>query len=155
MIRPPNFGYLIPGAVAGSGHPGYGGELGATLAGLKDEGFEAVLTLTESPLDHAMLEEFGMNALHIPIEDFSAPTPDQIDRAVAFIQSGLDRNSKVLVHCMGGYGRTGTILACHLVSLGRSAEAAIDEVRIKRPGSIETDTQEQAVADYERSIRKS
>jgi atypical dual specificity phosphatase len=55
----------------------------------------------------------------------------------------------VAVHCGGGLGRTGTLLACYLVSAeGLPADAAIARVRAARPGSVETEDQEQAVRRY-------
>jgi atypical dual specificity phosphatase len=45
-------------------------------------------------------------------------------------------------------GRTGTLLACYLVSLGLSPDAAIQQIRTVRPGSIETAEQEAAVAAF-------
>ena len=42
--------------------------------------------------------------------------------------------------------------ACYLVSLGYNARKAIDEVRAKRPGSIETKVQEEAVKTSEKQI---
>ncbi|HCA46062.1 MAG TPA: protein-tyrosine-phosphatase, partial [Armatimonadetes bacterium] len=53
------------------------------------------------------------------------------------------------VHCMAGLGRTGTMIACYLVSQGMPAEEAIAEVRRARPGSIQTEQQEQAVRRWQ------
>ncbi len=39
----------------------------------------------------------------------------------------------VVVHCVGGTGRTGTVLACALRKLGRSADEAIATVQAHRP----------------------
>lgn len=59
------------------------------------------------------------------------------------------------IHCAMGCGRTGTILACYLVaSEGYSADDAIIETRKRRKGSIETRRQEQAVRDYEKSLKE-
>lgn len=58
------------------------------------------------------------------------------------------------VHCAMGCGRTGTILACYLVAKeGYSADDAITETRKRRRNSIETRKQEQAVRDYEKSLK--
>jgi len=49
------------------------------------------------------------------------------------------------VHCVGGTGRTGTVLAGALRVLGRSADDAIAAVRGHRPGWPESAWQEQVV----------
>ena len=56
------------------------------------------------------------------------------------------------VSCGAGLGRTGTILACYLVSQCFSAEEAINKVRVRRPGSIETREQEDAILAYAKTV---
>ena len=51
----------------------------------------------------------------------------------------------VVVHCVGGTGRTGTVLACALRLLGRSAEDSIGTVRTHRPRWPESPWQEEVV----------
>ncbi|MFX1476004.1 MAG: protein-tyrosine phosphatase family protein, partial [Promethearchaeota archaeon] len=58
------------------------------------------------------------------------------------------RDWPVVVHCEGGCGRTGTFLAAYLISQGHSAEAAIKEIRRKRPCSIETKGQEEILYHF-------
>jgi len=41
------------------------------------------------------------------------------------------------VSCNAGYGRTGTVIACVLVTTGMSADQAIAELITKRPGARE------------------
>ena len=86
--------------------------------------------------------------IHAPIPDFAPPDPETRDRAVAFLAEHVGAGRPVLVHCGAGYGRTGTILACYLVFSGMDADAAIALVRERRPGSIETPAQEDAVRAY-------
>ena len=47
-------------------------------------------------------------------------------------------------------GRTGTVLAAYFVTQGMTARAAIERVRQLRPNSVETDEQEEAVAEFAR-----
>ena len=55
-----------------------------------------------------------------------------------FIQK-IENKEPVMVHCLAGLGRTGTILACYLIKYEKmSAEDAIQHVREKRHGSIQS-----------------
>jgi len=62
----------------------------------------------------------------------------------------LEKKMGVAVHCTAGLGRTGVVLACHLVTRGMSADNAIARIRRLRPGSIETDEQAIAVDEFAR-----
>lgn len=54
----------------------------------------------------------------------------------------LAAGKKVFIHCRGGLGRTGTLAARLLVERGLEPEMAIEEVRLARPGALETIEQE-------------
>ena len=144
MIR--NFSWLIDDEIAGMAKPAssvYDFEF------LKDKGFEAIVSLTEYPLRKVLIEEFGFSVKHIPVIDFQAPTLEQIEDFVTFAENARSEGKKLVVHCDAGVGRTGTMLACYLVSKGYNAADAIEEVRTKRPGSVETIEQEEVVIKFE------
>jgi atypical dual specificity phosphatase len=134
-----NFSWIIPDRVGGMAHP-----RPEDLERLREIGVTAILSLTPWPPEAPE----GMRVLHVPVPDMHAPTVDQLHQAVAFMQEIVRGGGKVVAHCTAGMGRTGTFLAAYLVSEGRSPRAAMEEVRRLRPGSIETDVQEEAVFLY-------
>ncbi len=115
---------------------------------LQSKGIKAVVTLTESALADAPFKQAGIEYLHIPIIDMSPPTMEQIQQFVAFVNHSLEHDKPVVAHCLGGNGRTGTMLACYLVSQGHSSSEAIRQVRRQNPSAIETLSQEEAVIEY-------
>lgn len=52
---------------------------------------------------------------------------------------------RIMIHCRGGQGRTGTLAARLLVESVVEPKRAIARVRDARPGAIETSAQEQHV----------
>jgi protein-tyrosine phosphatase len=66
-----------------------------------------------------------------PIEDFSLATPELlIDQILPFLAIADQQQEKVVVHCAGGVGQTGQILAAWLVARrGFDYESAIAAVR--------------------------
>lgn len=144
---PDNFSFVIEGKLAGMARPGRGRSLEEDLAFLKAQGIGAIVSVTEKPLDESIVWGLGLRYLHLPIPDYAAPTIQQIEQFLAFLEA-VDGDGAVAVHCYTGQGRTGTMLACALVHQGMSAEEAIRIVRAKRPPSIDTIVQEQVIFDF-------
>ena len=143
------FGWVIDGKLAGMGRPGSPfSDLGDDLDLLREAGISAIVSLTEEPLDHEILRKSGFEYSHIPIWDMTAPTQDDVHQFVLFVSQNLDAGKGVSVHCAMGLGRTGTMLASYLVYMGIDAQDAIRQVRSRRPGSIETRDQIEAIVTY-------
>ena len=61
----------------------------------------------------------------------------------------------MVVTCMGGLGRSGTIVACCLVAAGMSPEAVIAAVRTARgPRALETTAQEDFVVTFAPAMQR-
>jgi atypical dual specificity phosphatase len=125
------------------------------LAALAAHGVSVLVNLHERPHTPARLAAHGLREVHVSVRDFTAPTPAQLDAALDAVDAALAAGARVAVHCGGGLGRTGTVLACHLVRHGLGAEEAVARVRAVRPGAVETRAQLAAVHAYAERRRTS
>ncbi len=137
--------WILPGRLAGMAHPG---QSDAVLDGLREAGIGAIVTLTQRALSGEAVNKFGFEYLHLPVKDFCAPAPGQVERFVRFCDEQTAAGRAVAVHCRAGIGRTGVMLACYLVHLGEEPRAAIRKVRKVRPGALESAEQENAVYEF-------
>ena len=105
--------------------------------------------------------EMGLDVDYIrhPIVDGGVPDRDAMYRILATIDGALAGNTTVYVHCWGGVGRTGTVVATYLVQQGHTAEEALDQLarwwsqvekNSRHPRSPENDRQEAFVRSWKR-----
>jgi len=145
----PNFSWLVEHKLAAMSYP----ESEDAFTILWKMEIRVLINLAEEPLPVEFLRKVGIQVEHIPVVDFTAPTLKQVEQALTMIHDYLGRDMPVAVHCLAGFGRTGTILACYLVGGGKSADEAITAIRRWRPGSIETLDQEVVIHEYEQFRR--
>ncbi len=139
-----NFSFVIPGRLAGMARPGRYRPLAQALEFLREQGIRAIVSVTEYPLDIKAVEAAGFDYLHLPVEDYEAPTLAQIETFLGFLDAH-QADGAIGVHCAAGQGRTGVMLACAFVTRGMTADEAIAHVRDLRPPSIDTPNQEKIV----------
>lgn len=103
--------------------------------------------------DRAMI-----NLVRFPVRDVSVP--ESMDDFVLMIAGAVDalkRGETVVTHCKGGLGRAGLTGACIAIAATDaeiSSKDAIELVRAARPGTVETEAQEQFVAEFEEDWRE-
>lgn len=97
----------------------------------------------------AEVEQRGMRSRWFPIPDFG--TPESLAALVSLVEKiwvDVNQGQTVVVHCKGGLGRSGLVIACCLTNLGYSAAEAFTIVRQTRSGSVETQAQEEFVQQF-------
>jgi atypical dual specificity phosphatase len=146
-VIPNAFDWLLPGQLAACVNPAL---LASVVDDLRAQGIGLLINLHDEPDAPELLARLHAEGLHLPVADFTPPSQVQLQQGVAAIDAALGRGVRVAVHCGGGLGRTGTLLAAFLVSHGADADAAIARVREARPGSVETREQEAAVCEFAR-----
>lgn len=139
-----NLSWVIEHRLAGVASPH--SEEDVTL--LSRQGVKALVSLHDDPLPLDLLARDEIEIVHVPLADYTPPL-HQVELAIACIERFLADGRPVAVQCAKGRGRTGTILACSLVSQGYSAREAIALIRTMRPGSIEMSGQEALIEEYE------
>ena len=145
-----NGNWLYPDRLLACSYP-WGADGLSTLA---ERGISVVVNLHERAHAPDRLARLGLTEVHLPVPDFTPPTPDQLARGVHAINRALVDGKRVAVHCAAGLGRTGTLLACYLVSTGVEPDAAIARIRAARPGSIKTAEQEAAIEAFARRFTR-
>ncbi|MCF8506988.1 MAG: ADP-ribosylglycohydrolase family protein, partial [Caulobacter sp.] len=127
-------------------------DLDADLAAIRAWGADALLCLIgvdeRAALRVANLPDaagrFGLTFVEAPLTEGLPPDAAFAARWAEIgppLRALLRGGGRLLIHCRGGLGRSGTVAARLLVELGQDAEGAIATVRAARPGAIQTDEQ--------------
>lgn len=132
--------------------PGRSGDLAGDLATLRRWAPDLVVSMTE---DEEMRDKgagdlvtrlAGIPIAHapFPIRDFGVPDeadarwPDLSRR----LHAVLDAGGALLLHCLGGKGRSGMVAMRLLTERGMDGPSALAAIRRIRPGAVETAAQE-------------
>ena len=93
-----------------------------------------------------------------PLRDGAAPSCDQMVKILDVIDEVIESGRKVYLHCMGGRGRSGTVVGCllsrHDVAQGLRALNKLAELRFTHglfKPSPETQTQRQTVLEWRKA----
>ncbi|MGH1348469.1 MAG: protein-tyrosine phosphatase family protein [Nannocystales bacterium] len=134
-----------PGKLLAGPHPGVGDRATqrATLRALADAGIRTVIDLTtprELPGVRVLWEKLAPNAeewawVGSPVLDGGIPSRAGMQLVLDTIDASCGRGRPVYVHCMGGLGRAGTVVACWWIRHGLvEGEAVFDALTRRRVG---------------------
>lgn len=144
-----------PNAMTGS----WDRDISLDIATIKTWGADAIISLLEDfeyeELQVAKLPSIFQSEFKIwhnlPIPDKNAPDQKWLANWLSIrgqLHTQLKYGEKIMIHCKGGFGRTGTVAAMILMDFGFSAADAIAECRKARELSVETLEQEQFLMEY-------
>lgn len=142
-------------------YPGrvYRGDLDHDLAALRSAGVrrlvllvdDAELTRWGDPRIVDRAAEIGLDVVRHPMPDGGTPRDVAAMRAILSSVAEGRETEDVAVACMGGVGRSGTVVACALVDAGWRPDDAIRRVRaVRHPAAVETAAQTAFVHQYYR-----
>jgi protein-tyrosine phosphatase len=132
--------------------PGRAGDLAADIEEIRRWQAQHVVSLVQTPelqqfqvgnIGYAM----GTQAItwrHLPVADFGVPDQQataewaQISET---LHAALSARENVLLHCMGGKGRSGMIALRLMIERGEDPSRALARIRAVRPGAVETEAQ--------------
>jgi hypothetical protein len=95
----------------------------------------------------------GVEYVRFAIPDRGVPTNEQMTAILDYVDGSLADGRTVYVHCLGGIGRTGMTVACHLIRGGSTPTDALASIAQWRGDGIrspETDDQNAFVLVWSR-----
>lgn len=143
---------VVPGLAGGAGI-GYGEGLAREehVALWEEMGVSAVLSLTAEP---QVPGSGWVRKLH-PLPGMMPPSCiEEMEELVGWVEAQRAAGRHVLVHCLAGKGRTGTVLGGWLMKhRGWTATQAINHLRGRQPSAVESPRQEAFLDGYEAWLR--
>lgn len=134
-------------------------DLESDLSKISENKITHVVTLvSDEELTHykvgnlmARYSDLNLTVLHSPIPDYGTPSIEQMKTIITWVHKRVKSKQNVLIHCVGGLGRSGTVMAVYAKAyLGKTAEEAINYVRsIRGEEAVETEGQQNFVKDWQ------
>ena len=162
--------WVVPGKLLAGAYPGnpYESRAEEKLRSFLDAGIRCFVDLT-SPEDENMYGQalvsysglidrvaagiFKVEYHRMSILDMDVPSTVLMRRILDTIDSAISRGVPAYVHCLGGFGRTGTVVGCWLVRHGiEQGSGAIELIRKLRRNDPQSDWESPQTAAQRRFI---
>ena len=153
MSQPPSFAvpfadsyWVLPGELLAGEYPYAKDELEGTrkLTCLIQSGIRAIVNLTmpgdmvpyfEELVRLANEMEIKVAYRRFAVRDLSLPDIETMKFILDWIDTHLAENVPTYIHCLGGIGRTGTVVGCFLVRHGMTGQNALERITYLRQGT--------------------
>lgn len=146
--------WAVRGLLGGMARPGMFGPLADQAQELRDAGIRHLVCLEERrQYEISEFRQHDIACHHLPVPDMAPPQFGQAVDLCRRLEPEIRENRGVVMHCRGGLGRTGTLMACVLVWFGDDSQAAIAKVRAARPMAIQSDAQTRFIHDFADRVR--
>jgi atypical dual specificity phosphatase len=151
-LGPRGFLWLKKGLLAGTPRPGIVQDIEYDLEALQRVGVTTLVSLTTQPVDRDLLARHGIQGLWLPIKDMHAPSVEEAEQICREVAGLMADGAVVAYHCRAGLGRTGTMLASHLIMEGQSAVQALESVRRVEHRWVQSDEQVRFLERFSESL---
>jgi len=167
----PHSYWVIPGKLLAGFYPGAKDpkEAAAKLTTLIDAGIRHVINLMEPderdlaghrfvPYEDVMESiaskmQISVTFDQLPIKDLSVPTERHMTRILNQIDLCIKHSKPVYVHCLGGIGRTGTVVGCYLVRHGlATGKNVLDIIRDLRKDTEDSERESPETGEQRKMV---
>jgi protein-tyrosine phosphatase len=135
--------WVIPGKLLAGEYPAtrYQNETNRKLYDLLSVGVSSIVDLTSKndavpyhPQLVELMEQLNIKVVYrqFSILDVDIPTVEFMKSILDWIDAELARGHMTYVHCVGGIGRTGTVVGCFLARHGMSGPQALERLSYLR-----------------------
>ena len=147
--------WVVPGELMAGSYPGSAdpAEADRKLQGLIEHGIRHIINLMEPgeinragqlfvPYEKRLIEIAAAEGCEVTVErlaitDMGIPSRLEMCRILDRIDASIEQKRSVYVHCLGGIGRTGTVVGCFLARHGyASDQQLIQHIQTLRKNTI-------------------